>query len=349
MAALRGVSIGCGYFSRFHHEAWSRIPEAEITALCDLDERKVASAAAAHGVRGRYTDWRRMLDEEKPDFADVVTPPASHLEVIRGAAERGVSVICQKPLAPTFDEAREIVAVAARHGVRFMVHENFRFQPWHREVRRLLDAGAIGRKLHSLAFRSRPGDGWGPDAYLSRQPYFRSMERFLIHETGIHFIDTFRFLAGEVDRVHAVLRRLNPAIAGEDCGLLVFEFASGAVGLWDANRWNESTSDDPRYTFGELLVEGDGGSIRLSMDGSLALQPLGGRERQHPYRHERRGFAGDCVHATQRHFVERLLDGRPFETEGGEYLRNLALEEAFYESARTGRPIDVRFGPDRSH
>jgi predicted dehydrogenase len=170
------------------------------------------------------------------------------------------------------------------------------------------------------------------------------MPRLLVYETGVHFIDTFRFLAGEVARVYALLRTLNPAIAGEDCGLLIFEFASGAVGVWDANRYNETNCDDPRYTFGDFLVEGDGGSIRLSPDGTLTVQRLGEPERPHDYARERRGFSGDCVHATQRHFVERLLDGGPFETEGAAYLENLVVQEALYESARRRLPVDVPAG-----
>ena len=138
-----------------------------------------------------------------------------------------MSIICQKPFAPTIEEAERIVALAATDGVRLMVHENFRFQPWHREIKKLLEEGVIGEKLHTLTFTSRMGDGWGPEAYLGRQPYFRTMPRLLVYETGVHFIDTFRFLAGEVRQVYAVLRRLNPVIAGEDCGLLVFTFESG--------------------------------------------------------------------------------------------------------------------------
>jgi predicted dehydrogenase len=167
------------------------------------------------------------------------------------------------------------------------------------------------------------------------------MPRLLIHETGIHFIDTFRYLAGEMARVYCLLRRLNPVIAGEDCGLLLFEFASGAVGVWDANRYNETNCPDPRYTFGEFLVEGDGGSVRLEADGTLFLKPLGQPERRHDYHHERRSFGGDCVYATQRHFVARLLDGGPFETSGEAYLRNLVIEEALYSSAQRRLPIEV--------
>jgi predicted dehydrogenase len=339
MSRLKGVAIGAGYFSRFQYEAWTRIPEVEITALSNRDADRARPLMEAHGVPRHYTDYREMIEAERPDFVDVITPPETHREMCRFAAERGVHVICQKPLAPTFGEAKAIVEEMRAAGVRFMVHENWRFQPWHREIRRLLDAGAVGGRLHSLAFRMRMGDGWGDDAYLARQPYFRDYPRLLVYETGVHFIDTYRYLGGRVERVYARLRRLNPVIAGEDCGLLVFDFASGAVGLLDANRYNEPNFPNPRYTFGEFLVEGDRGSIRLQGDGRITLQPLGEAEREHGYPHEDRNFAGDCCHAIQRHFVDRMLDGRPFETNGEDYLETLAVQEAVYESAATGVPV----------
>ena len=70
------------------------------------------------------------------------------------------------------------------------------------------DPGRVG-DLYQIAFRMRPGDGRGPDAYLSRQPYFQKMERFLVHETAVHWIDTFRYLAGDPVAVYADLRRIN--------------------------------------------------------------------------------------------------------------------------------------------
>jgi len=344
MSRLKGVCIGAGYFSRFQYEAWNRIPEVEITAMCNRNAERAQGIQQEYGVPRHYVDYREMLQRERPDFVDVITPPESHLEFCRVAGELGIHVICQKPLAPTFDDAQQIVADAHAAGIRFMVHENFRFQPWHREIRRLLDTGAIGRKLHSLNFRMRPGDGWGDDAYLDRQPYFRTMPKLLVYETGVHFIDTFRYLAGEVEGVYAKLRRLNPVIAGEDAGLLVFEFASGAVGVWDANRFNECNDPDPRFTFGEFLVEGDGGSIRLYLDGRITVQRLGEDEIQHDYPHPRRAFAGDCVFATQRHFIDAMLNNQPFETDGDDYLRTLAVQEAVYRSAESRqvvRPIDA--------
>lgn len=336
---LRALCLGAGYFGRFHHEAWQRMEDVALVGICDLDEGKMASACRAVGCPEAGTDVAAALDRLQPDVVDIVTPPATHLELTELAGRHGCAVVCQKPLAPSFDEAVEIVETAERLNVRFMVHENFRFQPWHREVRRLLDAGAIGGKLHAISIRTRLGDGHGEDAYLDRQPYFRDMPRLLIHETGVHFLDTFRFLGGPIAGVFASLRRLNPVIAGEDAGLVHVEFASGAVGLWDANRYNESSSEDPRYTFGQMLVEGDGGSIRLYEDGRLTIQPLDEREREHEYVHERRGFAGDCVYTTQRHFVDCLRSNRAFETDGRSYLDTLRLVEAVYESAETGEPV----------
>ncbi len=162
MPRFRGVCIGAGYFSKFQYEAWTRIPQVEITALCNRNMDRARPIMEEFGVGQHYTDYREMLEAEQPDFLDVITQPPSHLEMCRFAGRRGIHVICQKPLAPTFDEAKQIVADVREAGIRFMVHENFRFQPWHREIKRLLGQGAIGEKLHSLTFRSRPGDGWVP-------------------------------------------------------------------------------------------------------------------------------------------------------------------------------------------
>src|SRR5262249_20992829 len=133
-AKLRGVGIGAGYFSQFHYDAWARIPEVEIVAVCDRDASRAVATRSQFGIPRRYAAALEAIAAERPDFVDVVTPPASHAEICQAAAERGVHVICQKPLAPTLDEARGMVDLCRAAGVRLMVHENFRFQPWHREI-----------------------------------------------------------------------------------------------------------------------------------------------------------------------------------------------------------------------
>ena len=228
---LKVVTIGAGYFARFHHEAWSRMPRARLAAICDLDRDKAEAAAQEVGVETVYDDPAELLARERPDLVDIATPPASHRDLVALAASEGIDVVCQKAFTRSLDEARETVAIAEGAGVTLAVHENFRFQPWFREIRRLVDERAFG-DLYAVSFRLRPGDGQGPRAYLDRQPYFQGMERFLVHETAIHLIDTFRFLCGGCEAVYADLRRLNPAIAGEDAGvILMTPLRRGALAL----------------------------------------------------------------------------------------------------------------------
>ena len=337
---LKGVAIGAGYFSQFQYEAWTRIPEVEITALCNSNAERAKGIMDAYGVKKHYTDYKEMILIEKPDFVDIITPPETHFEMCKFAADHGVHIICQKPLAPTLEESKKIVDYVSSKGVRFVVHENFRFQPWHREIRKIIDNGDLGN-LFNLNFRSRMGDGWGEDAYLARQPYFRDYKKLLIYETGVHFIDTFRYHAGEVANVYAILKKLNPVIKGEDAGLMVLNFESEATAVWDANRYNESNFNNARYTFGEYLVEGSKGSLRLYADGKITLQNLGKAEKEHVYTHNNVGFAGDCCYIFQRDFIDKLISGETFETSGENYLKTLKVQEAVYESATKNTSIVI--------
>ena len=338
---LKGVAIGAGYFSKFQYEAWTRIPEVEITALCNSNLDRAKGIMDSYGVKNHYTDYKSMILNEKPDFVDIITPPETHFEMCKFAADHGVHIICQKPLAPSFETSQKIVDYVSSKDVRFVVHENFRFQPWHREIKKIIDNNVIG-ELFSLNFRSRMGDGWGENAYLSRQPYFRDYEKLLIYETGVHFIDTFRYHAGEIESVSAILKRLNPVIKGEDSGLMILNFKNGSHAVWDANRYNENNFTKRRYTFGEYLIDGSKGSVRLYSDGKITIQKLGAAEKEHYYKHEDIGFAGDCCYIFQRNFIDNLIRGEHFETSGENYLKTLQAQEAVYQSAKINAPVILK-------
>ncbi len=336
-AKLRVAVAGAGYFSRFHLDAWRRIDGVELAAICDSADAKAREAAGAFSVPAAFADAAAMLDSVCPDIFDIAAPPPVHAALIRLAAERRVpAIVCQKPFCRDLAEAEEAVDAANAAGSLLAVHENFRFQPWHREARRLIDAGVLG-DVYQATFRLRPGDGQGAAAYLDRQPYFRTMERFLVHETAIHFIDTFRFLFGEAGAVYASLRRLNAAIAGEDAGLILMEHAGGVRSLFDGNRLVDHAARNRRLTMGEMLIEGAAAVLRLDGDGALWLRRTGSNaEAAHPYTWDDRGFGGDCVFNLQRHVADALRRGAPCENGGADYLRNLAIEAAVYRSAASG-------------
>ncbi|MBL9200463.1 MAG: Gfo/Idh/MocA family oxidoreductase [Opitutaceae bacterium] len=340
MKTLRGIALGAGYFSRFHHEAWRRVPGVEIAAIVDRDVPRVRESAARLGITrtAAWGDLAALLDEVRPDFVDIITPPETHLEAVRLAAARGIAISCQKPLAPSWDECVAVVETARRAGVRFMVHENFRWQPWYREMRRLLDADALG-ELFSISLRMRLGDGWQADAYLARQPFFRTYPRLFVYETGVHFLDTFRYLGGEITSVYARLQKRNAAILGEDAAQIVCGFASGATAILDASRYNEAEASEVRYTFGAVRLDGSKGHVELDLEGNLTLKPLGQPPRRHDYPRTREGFAGDSVFAIQSHFATCLRTGAPFESTGEDYLKSTALMEACYRSHATGQAV----------
>ena len=343
MNRIKGVCIGAGYFSQFHYRAWQRLSQVKIVGVCDLELGKAQTICDTYGFGNAYSDMGEMLEKEEPDFVDIITPPNTHLSLIEIALQHDVHIICQKPLAPTYQEAIRIANLASTSRVRMMVHENFRFMPWYREIRKLLDQNTIGDDLYTINLRMRMGDGWQSDAYMNRQPYFRKMEQLLIYETGVHFIDVFRYLAGEIKRVYAKLRTLNANIAGEDFAWVHFDFANGMLGFLDANRYNENTFEDPRLTFGHVVIEGSNGSIRLYDNGSITTHLLGEKEKPHHYLFEKIDFGGDCVFATQAHFISQLMSGSPFETEVRHYLNNIKVQDAIYKSSKEGSVVDLDY------
>lgn len=329
--------FGAGYFSQFHFDAWERIDEVNLVAIANRNIEK----ARQFGYPA-FEDLPSMLQSAKPDILDIITPPETHMSSIKAAIEFGLkAIICQKPFCNSFEEAKQAVDLAKDAGIPLIVHENFRFQPWFRTIAKAIREGRIG-KVHQLTFRMRTGDGQGPNAYLARQPYFQKMERFLIHETGVHYVDTFRYLLGDVRAVYADLRQMNPVIAGEDAGHVIFDFDNGVRAIYDADRNLDHRSSNTRHTFGEALVEGTEGTITLEGDGCVRLRPFGSLNFETLLEAQKwPGFAGDCVFALQKHVVVALLGKGEFENTAADYLRVVELEKAIYQSAAAGQKQEV--------
>lgn len=334
---VRVACLGAGYFSRFHYDAWSRLDAAHPVAAIDTDINKARATGLA-----AYGSLRAALDETKPDLLDIITPPPTHMAAIREAIEQGIpAIICQKPFCTNLDEAGEAVALADANDVTLIVHENFRFQPWYRAIRSEVNNGRIGTLLQ-MTFRLRTGDGQGPEAYLDRQPYFQTMPRLLIHETGVHFIDVFRFIAGDPQTVYGDLRRLNPVIAGEDAGYFILGYDSGLRAMFDGNRLLDHSAENHRITLGEAVLEGTEGTLTLSGDGSVHLRAFGATETESVLAaSSHQGFGGDCVLALQKHVIDGLVHGAPLENRAADYLRNLELEEAVYLSHERSKQVSV--------
>ena len=131
-------------------------------------------------------------------------------------------------------------------------------------------------------------------------------------------------------------------IAGEDAGIIQFDFEGGTRGLFDGNRLASHAAENRRLTMGEMEIDGSGGSIRLDGDGGIWVRGHDANDWiAHGYDWEDRVFGGDCVYLTNKAAYVAFLSGDPAETEASAYLRNIELVEAVYRSHEERRWVDV--------
>ena len=216
MEMFRVACLGAGYFAQFHLDAWRRAEQAKLVAVADKDIEKAKQAGVA-----AFSSLTEMLDKTKPDILDIILPPDQQADAIKTAIDQNIkTVICQKPFCRSLAEARTITTAAAEAGLKLIIHENFRFQPWYQIMKDQLENGSLGTP-YQVHFSLRPNDGKGKEAYLSRQPYFQTMPRFLVHETAIHFLDVFTFLLGGQTRFMLIcksaIRRLPERMPAISC------------------------------------------------------------------------------------------------------------------------------------
>ena len=324
---LNGGIIGCGFFAAHHIEAWRRISGVAIVAACDPEwDRARAFAPRA------YRSAEGMLAREQLDFVDIVTRADQHPSLVHLAVDRNIPIICQKPLAPDWPAAVEMVNYAGAAGVPLMVHENWRWQPWYRVAQEMIRRGDIGSPI-CYGFRSRASDGVGDTPYV-QQPYFRQLRRFLIDEALVHPIDVASFLFGDIATVYAESGRRNQAMAGEDWAILTLTHRVSVHGWIDGHRFLDLQPDGP--VAGDAFFEGSEGTISIRSTGDVY------RNQSLAWKNEvSAGYRGDSVAATQAHFIACLQSQTPFETEGDRYLHTFAAVQAAYQSVAEQRCIRV--------
>lgn len=336
---LRGGLIGCGYVSQHHLEGWKTVPGASIVALCDLDPERLERAGRLIPAKA-YRDAADLFRHADLDFVELCTRPESHRELVELAARHGVHVLCQKPSALIRSDLLAMIASCASASVRLMIHENWRFRPWYRVLRRELEAGTIGRPIR-LRLTHRDTRALRPDGFRD-QPYFATMPRLILLEMGCHLVDTARYLLGEVETVSATLGRFGAGQVGEDLATLSLGYTSGALGLLDMTWCASADVARSEWALNETAVEGSEGLLKLQTDGSLLRVGLDGttERRSVPLKPDDQVYV-DGYARTQTHFIECLLQGTPHETSGTDNLKTMDVVWAGYTSAEEGRKVRI--------
>ncbi len=347
---LRGALLGTGPIAVFHMRAWAVVPGVKIVAFANRTRSRAEAFGHEYGVPHAhiYADYRELLEREDVDFVDIATAPAIHREQVLAAAQHGVHILCQKPVATSMPEAQEMLAACEAAGVRCVVNENWRWRRWYGEIRRLLDAGTIGRPLYArfqLHDDATLPVAEGIPTLLQREPTLRTLRQMIIFDNGIHLIDTLRSLLGDITRVYGRTAHVSPLIQGDDRGLVVMDFACGATGIVDLSYSTVLAEGRPRTVRGNLdplVIEGEKGTIECDpYAGDIITIATGAgtvQQPAHPGLTPAEAYQESYVN-TQGHFVHCLRSGQAAQNELPDNLKTLAAMFAAYESAATGAVV----------
>ncbi len=317
---LRVGLVGAGGIGRTHLASYDRVREARIVAVTDINE-EIARAAAQQVGADAFRSVEEMLDRCELDAVDICTPPVAHLDAALPAIERGLHVLCEKPLAHHPDAARKMVQAAQAKGVKLMTAFCHRFHPPIMALKRLIDAGELGEVV---MFRNRFA---GPFKGVEER-WFSDKEVAgggVLMDTSVHSIDLFRLLVGEVVRVQAVTRQTNPAIGEvEDTAIALLSTSDNRMGVVEAS-WVLAAGFNVVEVYGTegaaMVHYWDGFKSRYKTNKMDDWQPL---EEVGPDR-----FVGEI-----QHFVDACLGRTELQVTGYDGLRAV---EVVYEAYATSQ------------
>jgi predicted dehydrogenase len=333
--------IGAGDISQYHLAAWTRLPSVEVVAICDRDKPRATARATQWGIHTAYSDAETLFAQERLDAVDIATTRDSHVELCLLAARHGVDILCQKPLAPSLQEAQSLIAeIGAR--VRLMVHENRRFAPHFQTIREWVDHGLIGavRQVVMTSYRSsliKSAEGRRPG--VDRAAYYACEPRLLIGEALIHQLDVLRFLLGPLSVVAARELHTEPDLPGETVATMLLEINASGAPVTLAGSYvspGYAGSGGGRTALGAQTAD------RLDITGALSSVAMSSSQvvLQGAFARREPVDLGSsyqlCFDAAIAHFVERLSSKEPFDTSPGDNLQTLQLVEDAYRLAGRG-------------
>ncbi len=223
MAELKVGFVGAGNLARqMHYPSVAEIEGARIVAACDLDEQRLDEVCQKYGIEHRYTDYRKMLDEQELDAVFVILRPHHLFDVVADCLERKLPVFTEKPLGVTSDQARHLARLAEENGVPTMVGFNRRFIPVLNEAKRRVEQG--GEIIQAVS-----------EFYKLHSGYYYRGAVGVLESDIVHAIDTLRYLVNDrpARNVVSAVGRFYARVDNAFCALV--EFEGGAIGVLLSN------------------------------------------------------------------------------------------------------------------
>ncbi len=322
--------VGAGSMAGVYAQSAASLPNADVTAVASPNTAETFVAEQVP-TGTAYSDAETMFDKAAIDAVAVLTPTHTHHEFVEGAAERGLDVICEKPIARTLDQAARIRTAVEESGITFLTAHVVRFFPEYAEAKRLVESGDIGTPGVARARRAfgiGGNRGWFED---------REKSGGVLLDVAVHDFDYLRWVFGDVEEVFT--RRTNwTREARSEVSITLAEFENGAKGHVEA--WTVQVSNIPFTTTFELC--GDKGLIEFDLEDVRPYVVHDGETTHVP-----RDPVGDDLPIAQdgydkqlEHFLACIEgDAEPLiPVEEG--IESLRVSLAAIESAERGVPVD---------
>lgn len=288
MKKLNVGMIGYGFMGRAHSNAFRQVNhffkleyQPVLKAVSARNEENLRAFAAAAGWESYDTDWRRLVERDDIDLIDIAAPNDVHHDIAVAAAEAGKIVLCDKPLARTGQEGKDMVAAVKKAGVPNLVWYNYRGIPAVALAKKIIDEGKLGRIFH---YRANFLQDWTISKDLPQGG--QALWRLDVNAAGsgvtgdllAHCIDTAMWLNGGISRVtartetfikeryHNLTGAIEP-VGIDDASLFMCDFANGSLGLFEATRY--ARGHKALYTF---EINGEHASIKWDLHDLHRLQ-----------------------------------------------------------------------------
>ena len=336
---LRFAIAGAGFWSHYQLHGWRELRGCECVAVYNRTRAKAENLAGAFGLPAVYDDYEEMLDREKLDFVDIVTGVDQHAAMTRAAADRGLDVVCQKPMSGDYRSAAAMVAHCRKRGVKLFVNENWRWQAQIRAFATTLKKVRIGQPWRAHI------NYWNSFPVFENQPFLKELDQFILTDIGTHILDTMRFLFGEADTLYARAHSVAKGIKGEDAVSALFGMKNGMTVY--ANMSYASRVHGERFPEVFITVEGEDASVSLDFDFTVRVTTRNGdTQTRHPPPHypwadARYGIVHASIVEAQRNILAGLAGRAKGETTGANNLKTLRLVFGCYESIASGRVVKV--------
>jgi len=341
LSSIRHLGIlGAGNISDTHARAAASLPNVRVSAICGANQTRVAAMAERYGATP-YLDVDAFVRHRPLDIVAIGSPSGLHGAQVAAAAGQGLHVLVEKPLEVTTARIDEMAAIVERAGIQLGVFFQDRSTPDFVALKRDLEAGALGR----LTLADARVKWYRPPEYYSQSRWRGTWALDgggALMNQGIHTADLLLWLLGDVRRVYAKAVTALHSIEVEDTVVAVLEFASGAVGTFEA-----TTAAWPGYNR-RVSLSGTSGTVVIEQD-RVIRQDL--RDRPDAGSSESAAAGASAASpvvadaSAHRRVLEDFLDaldtGRPPRVGLREGRRSIALAEAIYESSRRGQPVDL--------